>query len=123
MTDTPPARWADRDAACEYLGVTGMTLWRYVRDGILTRHTIGGIARYDLNEVDAVLRGDTTTRAQAVAEALDKVRAALPIGTGRPLINIVQVHQVLDQVAAELGAERPTYTPTAASVAGATRDQ
>jgi hypothetical protein len=82
-----------------------MTLWRWTRDGIATRHTVGGIARYDLNELDAILRGDQTTPEKAAADALDTVRARIP--TNRPLIPVASVLEILDGVRAEAtGATR-----------------
>lgn len=100
MTNPAP-RWADTDTARKYLGISRDTLWRYTRDGVITKATIGTTVRYDLNELDRILRGDTTTRTDAVRAALEKVRAAHPLG-GRPLMNVADLHRTLDNIAETL---------------------
>jgi predicted DNA-binding transcriptional regulator AlpA len=52
-------RWARGAAVAKHLGITTMTLWRWVRDPRLDfprPSIINDIARYDLNEVDAWMR-------------------------------------------------------------------
>jgi DNA-binding transcriptional MerR regulator len=103
MTDTQPGpRWVDVDAAAKYLDVHPRTLLRYAAQGLVTRGGIGGTTRYDLNELDAILRGDQTTPEKAAADALDTVRARIP--TGRPLIPVASVLEILDAVTAEINA-------------------
>lgn len=101
-------RWANDKAAAEHLGVARATIHDYVRRGIVTRHTIAGTARYDLNELDDILRGATpatpnghTDAGATAADALTRIRAALP--DGKPLIQVAAIHDILDHIAAELG--------------------
>lgn len=108
MTTTPPPAetpdWFNRDNAARYLGVSHMTIWRAVRDGLLPKHTIGGrTTRYSRAELDAYARGQTRTALTpaAVTATLDAVRARIP--TGRPLITVTAVHDILDTVARDLG--------------------
>lgn len=89
---------------CEYLDISDATLLRYAKKGILTRYPIGPSVRYDLNEIDALLRNGATPGGVA-ASVIARIRAALPQGTGRPLIPLTQVHAAIDKVAAELGVE------------------
>jgi excisionase family DNA binding protein len=106
MTDNPP-RWATSKVAREYLGVSETTLYRYVRRGLIAAHTVGRTARYDLNELDAILRGDALTPEKAVAVALDRVRELIP--DGRPLIPRARVLEILDTVAAGATAAGATH--------------
>lgn len=118
MTNTAP-RWVKRTIARDYLNVSDATFYRYAAAGLVTRHTIGGTTRYDLNEIDAMLKSGSVAaylRTPASTEALDpdaaadviaRIRAALPQGTGRPLIPLAQVHAAIDKVAADLGIDGP----------------
>lgn len=122
MTNTEP-RWVRRTEARAYLGVSDATLYRYVAAGIVPKHSISGTTRYDLNELDAVLRsgsaapvrrccdlygiGDhdpTEHGTSTAADVIARIRTELP--AGKPLIPLVQVHAILDKVAAELGVEQ-----------------
>ena len=98
MTDVQQPRWATASTTCGYLDVSGATLRRYTRNGVLTRYPFGPSVRYDLNEVDPAIRGGLTSRTDAVRAALEEVRAAHPIG-GRPLMNVADLHRTLDRIA------------------------
>jgi hypothetical protein len=102
-TPAPAPRWADEHAAADYLSVTTRTIQRYAADGLITRGGIGGIARYDLNELDAILRGDRTDPTEAVADALAKVRKALTPAGPQQLVHITRINAALDDIADELG--------------------
>lgn len=47
-----PALW-DYDGLCEYLGISGHTARRWVSDGRIPYRKIGGIVRFDVNEIVA----------------------------------------------------------------------
>lgn len=121
MTNTAP-RWVKRTIARDYLNVSDATFYRYAAAGLVTRHTIGGTTRYDLNEIDAMLKSGSVAaylRTPASTEALDpdaaddviaRIRAALPpdVPGAKPLIQIARVHAAIDKVAADLGVDGPT---------------
>lgn len=104
MNDTPPPvepQWFNRDDAARYLGVSHMTIWRAVRDGHLTKHTLRGRStRYSRTDLDAYARRDTIRHdhddREAAIAALEKVRAAIP--RGRPLISVTAVLEIIDSV-------------------------
>jgi excisionase family DNA binding protein len=84
MTDTPSpqltghARWASRADTAAHLQVSGMTVYRLTRDGILRTHKLGDTVRYDLNEVDAAMRSDAGTEATNLPPADDPAAELAP---------------------------------------------
>jgi excisionase family DNA binding protein len=47
--------WMTRQDAANYLGVSVQTIQRWVRDGMLTEHEVGGAPRYHQKGLDAVI--------------------------------------------------------------------
>lgn len=59
MTDIPediPRRWASRKTAAAYMDVHPASLDRMAVAGKITRYKVGTLARYDLEEIDALVR-------------------------------------------------------------------
>lgn len=67
MTDAPePRRWLSARAAADYLDCDPSTIDRLARGGQLTRYRVGGMTRFDLHQIDAlVLSGAGTHTAGA----------------------------------------------------------
>ena len=57
--DHPPHQLASVTQVAAYCAVTDKTVRRWIEEGRLTRYTAGArLIRIDLDEVDAMLRGD-----------------------------------------------------------------
>lgn len=59
--EPPLPRWATREEAAAHLGVHITTLIRMVNRGELTRYTVGGVSRYNLNDIDALFLANADT--------------------------------------------------------------
>tara|TARA_Y100001938_G_scaffold37197_1_gene51379 strand:- start:545 stop:763 length:219 start_codon:yes stop_codon:yes gene_type:complete len=66
MTELNP-RWASREQAAEHVGVSVFTIDRWRIKGLITARRAGGVVRFDLNEIDAVLLGQTAVPSPAAA--------------------------------------------------------
>lgn len=109
MTNPEP-RWANLAETAEHMRLHRRTVQRLAAAGTITAHRLDGTTRYDLNEIDASLKAGSVDRflgrpaaMPSPADVIARIRAALPAGTGKPLIPLVQVHAAIDKVAAELG--------------------
>lgn len=113
MTNPEP-RWANLEETAEHMRLHRRTVQRLAAAGTITAHRLDGTTRYDLREVDAVLsagiaaeRHTRTVRHATPADVIARIRAALPTGTGRPLIPLAQVHAAIDRVEQEVtGVDR-----------------
>lgn len=105
MTEPLTPRWASSYQLGVYLSLHLKTINKLTRAGELVAYRIGTNFRYDLNEVDAGIRNAPVNAVRAAA-VLDRVRAALPAGAGKPLIPLAHVHAAIDKVAAELGVNQ-----------------
>lgn len=56
-SSTTHPRWASREQAAEHVGVSVFTIDRWRIKGLITARRAGGVVRFDLNEIDAVLLG------------------------------------------------------------------
>ena len=52
---TEPTRWLTRKEAATYLRVGQSTLTRLIAEGIVTRYQIGGMPRFDREQIDQIL--------------------------------------------------------------------
>lgn len=100
QTATQTPRWASSYELGKYLKLHQKTINRLTRSGELVAYKLGTNLRYDLNEVDAGIRG--TPAILTPTEVLDKIRTAIP--TGKPLIPVAAVLEILDTIAAETRA-------------------
>ena len=64
MTASPAPRWATREEAAEHARVSVYTIDRGRAAGLIPVHGVGGkMARYNLNDIDALLLGERDTQA------------------------------------------------------------
>lgn len=119
MTNPEP-RWANLKETAEHLRLHPRTIQRLAAAGTIIAHRVDGTTRYDLNQADTILRpvgmraatmdelreAAQTDAEPTAADVIARIRAALPPGTGRPLIPLAHVHAAIDKVAAELGVEQ-----------------
>jgi excisionase family DNA binding protein len=110
MTSPEPPQWANPATAAKHLGVEPITLYRLAKRGTITAHRLGAkITRYDINELDRVLRDGADNT--AVAAAIDTIRQRLTDDNPRTLISYARVHEVINDVAAQYGANQPDTQP------------
>jgi len=53
---TDPDRLLTIDEACEYLGVSRVTLWKYSSEGKIKKHQLGSKVYYKLSSLEAALK-------------------------------------------------------------------
>jgi hypothetical protein len=63
--EPPLPRWAGKADLAAHLGVSTKTVERMVADGQLTRYTVRGVSRYDLNQADALFLANAETHVRA----------------------------------------------------------
>lgn len=54
----PLSNWVDIHGVCEHLKISKETIYRMVRDRTIPFHKINSALRFDLNEVDIVIKRD-----------------------------------------------------------------
>ncbi len=50
-----PRRWATKDQAAQHIGVHINTIDRWRNQGRITTYQVGGVIRFDLDQIDAIL--------------------------------------------------------------------
>ena len=65
---TAPGKWLTIPQAAEYLGVSEPTIYRWMRQGILTYFKVGGGTRFTVECLDAVVEKSTGRREGEVAQ-------------------------------------------------------
>ncbi len=65
---TAPGKWLTIPEAAEYLGVSEPTIYRWMRQGILTYFKVGGGTRFTVECLDAVVEKSTGRREGELAQ-------------------------------------------------------